>query len=141
MESIGLLWSKHASGGYLLSFLPFLLACVAFIVLLSAYLLEDIISISMADVSQYRSIQQLNRAFQRRRTKSAPEDVTKIFEEKKKEIAEMVKESQVRRCENSEKVEVPEKKVKLSVTFNPNPQKRTIKCDSSKWDILYNWPH
>ncbi|KRX71652.1 hypothetical protein T06_12599 [Trichinella sp. T6] len=115
--------------------------CVAFIVLLSAYLLEDIISISMADVSQYRSIQQLNRAFQRRRTKSAPEDVTKIFEEKKKEIAEMIKESQVRRCENSEKVEVPEKKVKLSVTFNPNPQKRTIKCDSSKWDILYNWPH
>ncbi|KRZ58407.1 hypothetical protein T02_11407 [Trichinella nativa] len=115
--------------------------CVAFIVLLSAYLLEDIISISMADVSQYRSIQQLNRAFQRKRTKSAPEDVTKIFEEKKKEIAEMIKESQVRRCENSEKVEVPEKKVKLSVTFNPNPQKRTIKCDSSKWDILYNWPH
>ncbi|KRY56248.1 hypothetical protein T03_4790 [Trichinella britovi] len=136
MERIGLLWSKHSQ-----SFLPFLLACVAFIVLLSAYLLEDIISISMADVSQYRSIQQLNRAFQRRRTKSAPEDVTKIFEEKKKEIAEMVKESQVRRCENSEKVEVPEKKVKLSVTFNPNPQKRTIKCDSSKWDILYNWPH
>ncbi|KRX67013.1 hypothetical protein T09_9432, partial [Trichinella sp. T9] len=123
------------------SFLPFSLVCVAFIVLLSAYLLEDIISISMADVSQYRSIQQLNRAFQRRRTKSAPEDVTKIFEEKKKEIAEMVKESQIRRCENSEKVEVPEKKVKLSVTFNPNPQKRTIKCDSSKWDILYNWPH
>ncbi|KAL1232986.1 Fatty acid oxidation complex subunit alpha [Trichinella spiralis] len=74
MESIGLLWT-----------------CVAFIVLLSAYLLEDIISMSMADVSQYRSIQQLNRAFQRRRTKSAPEDRAKY------DVAKTVRRSKFRR--------------------------------------------
>ncbi|KRZ80614.1 hypothetical protein T10_2963, partial [Trichinella papuae] len=118
-----------------------LLACVAIIVLLSAYLLENIISFGMADVEQYRSMQQLNRVLERRRTKRAPEDVMQIFEQKKKEVAEMVKESQLRRCDDSEKVEVPEKKMKLSVTFNPNPQKKIIKCDSSKWDVLFNWPH
>ncbi|KRZ80613.1 hypothetical protein T10_2963, partial [Trichinella papuae] len=123
------------------SFSPLLLACVAIIVLLSAYLLENIISFGMADVEQYRSMQQLNRVLERRRTKRAPEDVMQIFEQKKKEVAEMVKESQLRRCDDSEKVEVPEKKMKLSVTFNPNPQKKIIKCDSSKWDVLFNWPH
>ncbi|KRY85020.1 hypothetical protein T4D_3437 [Trichinella pseudospiralis] len=130
---------------------------VAIIILLSVYLLENmkynsrnnfiicccmnIISFVMTDVEQYRSMQQLNRVLQRRRTKRHPEDVMQIFEQKKKEVAEMVKESQLRHCDDSEKVEVPEKKMKLSVTFNPDPQKKTIKCDSSKWDILYNWPH
>ncbi|KRX97282.1 hypothetical protein T4B_7111, partial [Trichinella pseudospiralis] len=118
-----------------------LLDSVAIIILLSVYLLENIISFVMTDVEQYRSMQQLNRVLQRRRTKRHPEDVMQIFEQKKKEVAEMVKESQLRHCDDSEKVEVPEKKMKLSVTFNPDPQKKTIKCDSSKWDILYNWPH